>query len=184
NGTSNLPPGEFDRRMEAAGGANNAYTSNDVTVYQDWYPVTALETVFELEADRMANLDFDPQVVESERGVVYSERRTSVDNNNFRALMEQVQATAYLAHPYQFPVIGWPSDIENWRMEDLVSFYRRYYAPNNAVMFVVGDVDPENVFQLAQRHFGGIPSQPQPEPVTTVEPPQQGERRLVLERSA
>lgn len=184
NGTTNLEPGEFDRIMEAAGGANNAYTSNDVTVYQNWFPVTALETVFELEADRMANLDFDPQVVESERGVVYSERRTSVDNNNFRALMEQVQATAYLAHPYQFPVIGWPSDIENWRMQDLRDFYRTYYAPNNAVMFVVGDVDPETIFQLAERRFGNIPAQAEPEPVTTVEPPQQGERRLVLERPA
>lgn len=184
NGTKTLQPGEFDRVMEAAGGANNAYTSNDVTVYQDWYPATALATVFQLESDRMANLDFDPEVVESERGVVYSERRTSVDNNNFRALMEQVQATAYLAHPYQFPVIGWPSDIENWRLEDLKKFYRTYYAPNNAVMFVVGDVEPENIFQLAEAHFGSIPAQEPPEEVTTVEPEQQGERRLVLERPA
>lgn len=184
NGTSNLEPGEFDRIMEAAGGANNAYTSNDVTVYQDWYPVTALETVFDLESDRMANLDFDPEVVESERGVVYSERRTSVDNNNFRALMEQVQATAYVAHPYQFPVVGWPSDIENWRMEDLQSFYRTYYAPNNATMFVVGDVEPEAIFRLAEKKFGNIPAQPEPEPVSTREPEQQGERRVVLQRAA
>ena len=184
NGTSNLAPGEFDRIMEAAGGANNAYTSNDVTVYQDWYPVSALETVFELESDRMANLDFDPEVVESERGVVYSERRTSVDNNNFRALMEQVQATAYTAHPYQFPVIGWPSDIENWRTEDLQNFYRTYYAPNNATMFIVGDVEPERIFALAEKKFGSIPAQPEPEPVTTREPEQQGERRVVLERPA
>lgn len=184
NGTKNLAPGEFDRIMEASGGANNAYTSQDVTVYQDWYPVSALETVFRLEADRMANLDFDPEVVESERGVVYSERRTSVDNNNFRALMEQVQATAFVAHPYQFPVIGWPSDIENWTMQDLQSFYRTYYAPNNATMFIVGDVEPEHVFALAERYFGGIPRQPEAEPVTTVEPAQQGERRIVLRRPA
>lgn len=184
NGTKTLQPGDFDRIMEAAGGANNAYTSNDVTVYQDWYPVTAMETVFRLESDRMANLDFDPEVVESERAVVYSERRTSVDNNNFRALMEQVQAMAYLAHPYQFPVIGWPSDIENWRMEDLKKFYRTYYAPNNAVMFIVGDVEPEDVFLLAEEYFGSIPPQEPPEDVTTVEPEQQGERRLVLERAA
>lgn len=184
NGTANLEPGEFDRIMEAAGGANNAYTSNDVTVYQDWYPVSALETIFQLESDRMANLDFDPDVVESERGVVYSERRTSVDNNNFRALMEQVQATAYVAHPYQFPVIGWPSDIENWRMEDLQQFYRTYYAPNNATMFIVGDVQPQQIFALAEEYFGDIPAQPEPEQVTTREPEQQGERRVVLERSA
>ncbi|HEX7046327.1 MAG TPA: pitrilysin family protein [Gammaproteobacteria bacterium] len=182
NGTTTLEPGEFDRIMEAAGGANNAYTSHDVTVYQDWYPVSALETIFRLEADRMANLSFDPEVIESERGVVYSERRTSVDNNNFRALMEKVQATAYLAHPYQFPVIGWPSDIENWSMEDLKTFYRTYYAPNNAVLFVVGDVDPDRIFALAEKYYGDIPAQPAPEPVTTVEPPQQGERTVVLER--
>ena len=182
NGTENLAPGEFDRVMEAAGGANNAYTSNDVTVYQDWYPVSAIETIFRLEADRMASLDFDPEVVESERGVVYSERRTSVDNNNFMALFEQVQATAYVAHPYQFPVIGWPSDIETWRIEDLKDFYRTYYAPNNATMFVVGDVDPERVFDLAGQYFGDIPAQPAPQAVTTREPEQQGERRVVLER--
>src|SRR5690606_18182501 len=182
NGTTTLAPGEFDRIMEAAGGANNAYTSHDVTVYQDWYPISALETIYRLEADRMANLSFDPEVIESERGVVYSERRTAVDNNNFRALMEAVQATAYLAHPYQFPVIGWPSDIENWRMEDLRNFYRTYYAPNNAVMFVVGDVDPDRVFALAAKHYGAIPAQAAPEPVTTVEPPQAGERTVLLKR--
>lgn len=184
NGTSNLAPGEFDRVMEAAGGANNAYTSNDVTVYQDWYPVSALETIFRLESDRMANLDFDPEVVESERGVVYSERRTSVDNNNFRALMEQVQASAYVAHPYQFPVIGWPSDIENWSTEDLTTFYRTYYAPNNATMFVVGDVEAERILALADEYFGSIPAQPEPEPVRTREPEQEGERRIVIERPA
>ncbi len=182
NGTANLAPGEFDRIMEAAGGANNAYTSSDVTVYQDWYPVSAMDTIFELESDRMASLDFDPRVVESERGVIYSERRASVDNNNFSALMEQVQATAYVAHPYQFPVIGWPSDIETWRVEDLEAFYRTYYAPNNATIFIVGDVRPEEVFSLAEAKFGGIPSQPPPEAVTTREPEQQGERRIVLRR--
>ncbi len=184
NGTATLAPGEFDRTMEASGGANNAYTSNDVTVYQDWYPASALDTIFRLEADRMANLDFDPDVVESERGVVYSERRTSVDNDNFGALMEQVQATAYVAHPYQFPVIGWPSDIENWSAQDLKDFYTTYYAPNNAVMFVVGDVEPARVFALAEKYFGAIPAQPEPAPVTTVEPEQQGERRVVLTRPA
>ena len=106
NGTANLAPGEFDRVMEAAGGSNNAYTSSDVTVYQDWFPKEALETILTLEADRMANLDFDPDVVESERGVVFSERRASVDNQPFGALHEQMQATAFVAHPYQFPVIG------------------------------------------------------------------------------
>ena len=121
NGTTQRGPGEFDRVMETAGGSNNAYTSSDVTVYQDWFPRTALDVVFGLEADRLQNLAIDPDVVESERGVVYSERRTSIDNNNMRKLMEQVEATAFIAHPYQFPVIGWPSDIEAWTQEDLVT---------------------------------------------------------------
>ncbi|MDX1443068.1 MAG: pitrilysin family protein [Gammaproteobacteria bacterium] len=184
NGTKNLEPGEFDRIMEASGGANNAYTSQDVTVYQDWFPNSALETIMQLESDRMANLDFDPEVVESERGVVYSERRTSVDNNNLRALLEELQAAAFIAHPYQSPVIGWASDIENWKMQDLKDFYRTYYAPNNATMFVVGDVDPQRIFDLAETYFAEIPAQPAPEPITTVEPQQQGERRITLKRPA
>lgn len=182
NGTSTRKPGEFDTVMEANGGANNAYTSNDVTVYQDWFPNDALDVVLDLESDRMANLAFDSKVVESERGVVYSERRSSVDNNNLGALIEQVQGTAYIAHPYQFPVIGWPSDIEQWKLDDLKAFYKTYYAPNNATMFVVGDVEPEAILTQIETRFGKIPRQPAPEPVTTVEPEQQGERRVVLEK--
>jgi zinc protease len=184
NGTKTRPPGEFDRVMEAAGGSNNAYTSSDVTVYQNWFPASQLPLIFELEADRMRHLDFDPKVVESERGVVYSERRSSVDNDSFGTLIEQMQATAYVAHPYQIPTIGWPSDIEGWKIEDLQAFYREYYAPNNAVMFIVGDVDPEEVFRLAERHFGPLEAQPAPVPVTTREPPQLGERRVVVRREA
>ena len=184
NGTATRPPGEFDRIMEASGGRNNAYTSADVTVYQDWFPRSALGLVFDLEADRMRSLDFDPKAVESERGVVYSERRSSVDNDNFGVLAEQVQATAYVAHPYQFPTIGWPSDIEGWKVEDLKVFYQRYYAPNNAVMFVVGDVTPAEVFELVGKHMAELKPQPAPEPVTTREPPQLGERRLKVLRDA
>ena len=183
NGTSTRAPGEFDRTMEAAGGSNNAYTTSDVTVYQDWFPVSALDTIFDLESDRMANLDFDPKVVESERGVVYSERRTRVDNSNFGALWEQLNATAFVAHPYQFPVIGWPSDIEKWTIEQLRDFYRTYYAPNNATMIVVGAVEPERIFALAERKIGVIPAQPAPRAITTVEPKQEGERRVVVRKS-
>lgn len=182
NGTSTRKPGEFDRIMEANGGANNAFTSSDVTVYQDWFPRSALELIFDLEGDRMANLDFDPKVVESERGVVYSERRSSVDNSNFGSLIEQIDATAFTAHPYQIPTIGWPSDIEGWKIDDLKRFYKTYYAPNNAVMFVIGDVEPNEVFALAEKYIGKTPAQPTPTPVTTKEPEQQGERRVNLVR--
>jgi len=184
NGTSDLDPGEFDRIMEAAGGWNNAYTNSDVTVYTDWFPRSALETIFGLEADRLQNLDFDPEVVEKERGVVYSERRTNIDNNNLRKLLEQVVATAYVAHPYQFPTIGWPSDIESWTEQDLVDFYRTYYAPNNITMVVTGDVTVEEVFDLAEEYLEDIDAQDPPETVRTVEPEQQGPRRVAIETDA
>ena len=184
NGTSTREPGEFDRIMEAAGGANNAYTSSDVTVYQNWFPRSALEIIFELEADRLENLTTDPEVFESERGVVYSERRTAVDDNNLMRLYEQVQATAYVAHPYQFPVIGWPSDIEGWTHEDVMDFYRTYYAPNNLTMVFTGDVTAAEIFELAEHYFEPIPAQQPPDPVRTVEPEQQGERRLIVEVDA
>lgn len=183
-GTENLAPGEFDRTMEAAGGSNNAYTTADVTVYTDWFPRSALETIFEIEADRFQNLQLYEEVVESEREVVYSERRSGVDDDNFMKLYEQVQATAFVAHPYQFPVIGWPSDIETWTLDDLRRYYRTYYAPNNVTMVVAGDVTPDEVFGLAEEYFAPIPAQAPPPPVRTVEPPQQGARRLVVEAPA
>jgi zinc protease len=183
-GTSNLKPGEFDKTMEAVGGRNNAYTSPDVTVYTDWFPRSALETIFEIEADRFQNLETYADTVESERQVVYSERRSSVDNDNFRKLHEQVQATAYVAHPYQFPVIGWPSDIESWTEEDLASFYQTYYAPNNRTLVIIGDVTPKEIFGLAEKHFGSIPAQEPPPEVRTVEPEQDGVRRVVVEARA
>ncbi len=184
NGAKKYGPGEFDRVMEAHGGRNNAYTSEDVTVYQDWFPRSALETIFDLEADRLGHLAIDPKVVESERGVVYSERRSSVDNNNAGLLMEQVQSTAFVAHPYQIPTIGWPSDIESWKQEDLERYFRTYYAPNNATLIVVGAVTPEQIFTLAEKYLAPIPAQPEPEPVRTQEPPQLGERRVTVRKLA
>jgi len=184
NGAKKYGAGEFDRVMEANGGANNAFTSEDVTVYMEWFPRSALEVIFDLEADRLQHLAFVPKVIESERGVVYSERRSSVDNNNAGALMEQVQATAFVAHPYQFPIIGWPSDIESWKLEDLQRYFKTYYAPNNGTLVVTGAVTPAEVFALAEKYLEPIPSQPAPAPVRTLEPEQQGERRLVVKKQA
>jgi zinc protease len=184
NGTGDLEPGEFDRIMEAAGGQNNAYTSADVTVYQDWFPRSALEVVFELEAERLQNLAFDPETVESERNVIVSERRTTVDNNNISRLLEKVRATAYIAHPYQFPVIGWPSDIQSWTIDDLENFYRTYYAPNNITLVVSGDVTPDEILDLAEEYFEDIPAQDPPADIRTIEPRQRGERRIVIETDA
>lgn len=184
NGAKKYGPGEFDRVMEANGGANNAFTSEDVTVYLDWFPASALPLILDLEQDRLQSLAFDPKVIESERGVVYSERRSGVDNDNNGALQEQLQATAFVAHPYQIPVIGWPSDIESWRMEDLQAYFKTYYAPNNATLVLAGDLDPARVFEQVEATLGTIPSQPAPEPVRTKEPEQQGERRIVVKKLA
>src|SRR5499433_61570 len=140
NGAKKYGPKQFDQVMEAAGGSNNAYTSNDVTVYQDWFPRSALETIFDLEADRIQNLSFDPKMIASEREVVASERRTSVDNSNLGILDEQLSAAAFTAHPYQWPVIGWMVDIENWKMDDLKRHFELGYSPANATMVVTGDV--------------------------------------------
>lgn len=177
-GTEKMEPGEFDSTMEAAGGANNAYTSSDLTVYQDWFPRSALDVIFEIEADRLENLQTYAESVEAERQVVHSERRFRYDDNNDNRLQEQVRATAFVAHPYQFPVIGWPSDIDAWTEDDLANFYRTYYAPNNLIMVFTGDVTAVEIFELADRHFGSIPAQDPPPPVRTVEPKQNGARRL------
>ena len=182
NGSKRFAPGEFDRTMAEHGGANNAFTSNDVTVYQDWFPRSALETIFKLEGDRLCCLSIDSTVVESERGVVSAERRSQVDDDNRGFLDEQIQTMAFLAHPYNIPVIGWPSDIERWSLRDLKDYFRVHYAPNNATLIVVGDVTPAEIFALAEKYIGPISAQPEPDPVTTVEPPQAGERRLTVRR--
>ena len=184
NGTSTHAPGEFDRMLEANGARNNASTSSDVTIYQDWFPNGALELVFDLEADRLRNLAFDPKVIESERGVVYSERRLSVDDSHAGRLQEQVQAAAFVAHPYGIPTIGWPADIEAWQLDDLKKFFATYYAPNNCTMVLVGDVDPAKVIALARKYFESIPAHQPPAAIRTVEPQQQGERRVAVEGTA
>jgi zinc protease len=184
NGTSKRAPGEFDKLMEAQGGSNNAFTSENVTVYQDWVPRTALDLVLDLESDRLANLAFDPKVVESERGVVYSERRLSVEDNNQGFLVEQVQATAFVAHPYQIPTIGWPADIQSWKLEDLQKFFKTNYAPNNCTLIMVGDVSAEEGFALARKYLEPIPRQEPPPAVRTTEPEQLGEKRVRIERPA
>jgi zinc protease len=184
NGSKKYGPKQFDETMEAAGGSNNAYTNNDLTVYQDWFPRTALEKIFDLEADRIENLSLDEKMIESERGVVASERRTSVDANNSGILEEQLTAAAYTAHPYQWPVVGWMSDIESWTMEDLKRHFEIGYSPANATMVVVGDVTGGEILRLAQIYMEPIPSRGLPPPVTTREPEQIGERRVEVRKFA
>ncbi|BCV42709.1 M16 family metallopeptidase [Shewanella algae] len=184
NGSKKYGPKMFDRTMEAAGGANNAYTTENVTVYTDWFPSNALETIFDLEADRIAALDINAEMVESERGVVASERTTGLENSNWRTLQEEVKGVAFRAHPYSWSVIGHESDIAAWTLEDLVQYHKTYYAPNNAVVVIAGDVKLAEVKRLAQRYFGPIPAQEPPKAVKTVEPLQKGERRVFVKKES
>jgi zinc protease len=182
NGAKKYGPKQFDIQMEDAGGRNNGYTTRDMTAYQDWFPRSALELMFDLEADRIRDLAFDPKIIESERGVVYSERRLSVDNNPTGALSEQLYAAAYTAHPYNWGPIGWPADIEGWTMADLKHHWSMGYAPNNCVMVVAGDVTEAEILALAKKYMEPIPRRDPPPPVRTKEPEQKGERRVQLER--
>lgn len=184
NGAKKYGPGDLDKVMEANGGSNNAYTTQNDTVYMEWFPRSALELIFDIEADRIANLSFDPKKVESERGVVASERRSSVDAENSGLLSEQLWATAFLAHPYQWPVVGWMSDIEHWTMADLKHHFEMGYSPSNATMVVSGDVTPAEIFKLCEKYIEPIASHDPPPPVTTLEPEQMGERRLVVHKPA
>ena len=184
NGAKKYGPGELDKVMEANGGENNAYTTQNTTVYQDWFPRSALPLIFDIEADRIQYLQFDPKKIASEREVVASERRLRTDNDNGGLLDEQLWATAFIAHPYQWPVVGWMSDIEHWTMEDLKHHFEMGYSPNNATMVVVGDVTPDEIFQLCEKVIEPIPTHAPPPPVTTIEPEQLGERRLVVHKTA
>jgi zinc protease len=175
---------QFDQAIEAAGGASNAYTDYDVTVYQNRVPASALPLVFALESNRLAHLSFDPRRVESERGVVASERRAVVEDDPLELLREQLWAAAFTAHPYQWPVIGWMADIEHWRMADLNRHFAMGYSPANATLVVCGDVKFATVIQLAQRWLGPIKSRERPRPITTREPEQQGERRTKVVKPA
>jgi zinc protease len=184
NGTQANGPGQFDRIMEANGGANNAFTSEDMTGYTNWYPAAALEKMIALDADRMQGLIFDPQVLESERGVIASERRMAVENNNENLLAETVRATAIMAHPYHWDVIGWMSDILGWKRDEIIAYYRTFYSPNNAVIIVVGDFQAKKIIELIRKYYAAIPRGLAPPAVLTVEPQQLGPRRVLVRKTA
>ncbi|MCJ7555076.1 MAG: insulinase family protein, partial [Ignavibacteriaceae bacterium] len=182
NGAKKYGPKEFDRVMEANGGANNAYTSENITAYTNFFPRTALELIFDLETDRITNLKFDPQMIESERGVILSERTTGLENSPLEQLWQDVQATAFVAHSYMWPVIGWESDIKNWTKSDLENYFHTYYAPNNCLVVISGDVKLAEVKKLTEKYFEPISAGPKPRPIHTVEPPQLGEKRVFVKR--
>lgn len=183
NGAQKYGPKEFDRVMEAKGGFNNAYTSEDLTVYTDFFPSDSLEVIFDLEADRIEHLALDDKMVESERGVILAERITGMENSNNDFLFEQVKGAAFLVHPYRWDVLGYESDIRNWRKDDLQAYFDTYYAPNNAVVVIVGDVTLEKIKELTQTYFAPIPARTPPRPVFAREPEQLGEKRVYVNRN-
>ncbi len=179
-GTKTVAPGDFSRLIAAAGGRENAFTSRDYTGYFQTLQKSALPLSFRLEADRMANLVLSPEEFAKELKVVMEERRLRTDDQPQSVLYERLMATALTAHPYRKPVIGWMSDLENLTLADTRAFYDAWYAPNNATVVVVGDVVPEEVFKLAQQHFGAIPRKTLPPRKPQMEPPQLGLKRLTV----
>lgn len=183
-GTRNLGAGEFSKLIAAAGGRDNAFTSKDYTGYFQMLHKSQLGLAFKLEADRMANLVLTPEEFAKEIRVVMEERRWRTDDRPRATLYERLMATAFLAHPYRNPIIGWMSDLQNMRPEDAHAFYEQWYAPNNAILVVVGDVAPDEVFAMAREHFGAIQPKALPVRKPQDEPPQRGLRRLSVKASA
>jgi zinc protease len=177
NGAAKYGPKEFDRVLEANGGHSNAYTSNDLTAYYEDFAAEALPTVLDLESDRMRSLRLTEEALEQEREVVKEERRLRTENSIFGLMEEQLEALVFLAHPYRWPVIGWMDDIQRITRADCEAFFRTYYAPSNAAIYCVGDVDADATVALIERAYGDIPRGPAPAPVAAGEPPQRGERR-------
>lgn len=179
-GTETLKPGEFNRRVAARGGRDNAFTGRDYTAYFQQIPPAHLEEMMEMEADRMANLVIRDKEFLPEREVVKEERRLRTDDNPRSLVWEQLMAAAWTAHPYRRPVIGWMHDIENYRVEDARRWHEQWYAPNNARLVVVGDVDHREVFAMAERHFGAIDARELPDRRITEEPEQRGLRHVAV----
>jgi zinc protease len=155
-GTRNVPNGEFSRLIAAAGGRENAFTSRDFTGYHQQLHKSQLELAFRLEADRMANLVISKEEFDKEIKVVMEERRLRTEDQARGLVNEQMMATIFTAHPYGRPVIGWMSDLENMTHTDAFEWYQRWYAPNNAIIVVAGDVVPGDVFALAEKYFGAL----------------------------
>jgi zinc protease len=180
-GTPKHPDGEFSQIVARLGGEQNAFTSYDYTGYYQSVAREHLERIMALEADRMANLKLDPSDVRTESQVVVQERKQRVDNSPEGRLSEMATASLYLHHPYGTPVIGWANELDTITPADAEQFYENWYAPNNAVLIIAGDVTAEAVKPLAQEHYGSIPRAEVPERARVREPEQTAPRRVALE---
>lgn len=183
-GTENLGPNEFSQIIAANGGRENAFTGRDYTAYFQTLEKDRLEVSFRLEAERMRKLKIDEAEILKERDVVSEERRMRTDDNPKALLREAFVATAFVNSPYHHPVIGWMSDIQNYNLDDLNLWYQKWYAPNNAAVVVVGDVEPDAVYELAKQYFGPL----KPEVTATLKPqieiPQRGKRSIEVKAPA
>lgn len=179
--TETMESGELSATVAANGGNDNAFTSYDYTGYFQRVAADRLELMMRMEADRMVNIRLTERDIETERDVILEERNQRTENNPRALFREQMDAAQYLNHRYGVPIIGWKHEMETLDMEDALSFYRTYYAPNNAILIVSGDVDPDEVRRLAEIYYGVLPANPDlPERLRSVEPPQTAERRLVF----
>jgi zinc protease len=183
-GTPNYGPGEYSRLIQATGGTDNAFTSDDHTVYFANTAAPHIDLLLTLEADRLANLTLDETGFAAERKIVMEERRLRTADEPGADLLEQVSAAAYTAHPYGWPVVGWMHDLETLTLDNVKTYRQVYYAPNNAILVVAGDVTPDTLLPKIKAAFADIPAGPPPPPVTAQEPPQRGERRVTLKRPA
>jgi len=183
-GTRTVKNGEFSRRIAAAGGRENAFTSQDYTAYFQQVPKDALPLMLQLEADRMSSLLVTGAEFAREIKVVMEERRLRTEDQPHALVAEALNAAAYFAHPYRRPIIGWMNDLEHMSHLDARNWYARWYVPNNAFVVVVGDVKADEVFALAQRYYGRIKARPLPERKPQLEPQQRGARRMVVKAPA
>lgn len=183
-GTPKHGQGEFSRLVQEKGGSHNAFTSDDHTVYFENAASPHLDLLLTLEADRMANLTLDDTGFAAEKNIVMEERRLRTADEPAADLFEQVNAAAYTAHPYGWPVVGWMSDLETMTLEDVKKYRQVFYAPDNAILVIAGDVTAGTLLPKVKAAFGEIPAGPQPPAVTATEPPQRGERRVTLKRPA
>jgi predicted Zn-dependent peptidase len=178
NGSKNVPPKEYDRQLESRGAYSNAFTSRDMTAYYEEGGRESFETMLRLDSDRMRDLSLLPEQLKSEIEVVREERRFRVDNSVPGLLDEALYAAAFVASPYHWPVVGWMKELERIRREEMVDYFRTYYAPNNCILLLIGDFDPADAKAKIARDFGDIPRQAPPAAPVNGEPEQNGERRV------
>ena len=183
-GTDKYGPNEFSRIISENGGRENAFTGQDYTAYFQQLEKSRLPIAMELEADRMANLNMSAEEFSKEIQVVMEERRMRTDDKPKSKTYEQFSATAFVNSPYHHPIIGWMDDLKNMTVDDAQKWYNDWYAPNNATLVVVGDVDPQEVLAMAKKHFGKIPAGNVPTVKPQIEIEQKGIRRIVVKEPA